>query len=209
VQRLKRIIAPTNMQYALLLAAAVCVLVACASQPELTGAWATQAALIELRESALVEIQDAPRAQQVSALIEQLEEQDREARDAVAAYRQQLLALNADYDATKGEIDRLFGDFNHERRTRQNRFVALWTRFASLTTDEAQRDAVRETAKELKKTGQEEATAAAKLASAVIKTAGNREATARDYEAALLQMREHSTALQEELVQQRIRLSRS
>jgi hypothetical protein len=118
-----------------LFAAATCLLFACASHPKSARAQGTQAILAEMRGAALVEIKDEARSREVSALIEQLAEQDRLARSAVAIYRTRLLALNADYDATEEDFHKLFSDFNNERLAHQTRIVELWTEMASLTTD--------------------------------------------------------------------------
>jgi hypothetical protein len=116
-------------------AAAACLILACASQPRPTAAETAQATLSDLRGAVLVDIKDHARAQEVSALVDRLAEEDRNARDAVAAYRGRLLALNANYDATEDEFNKLFADFNNDRLTCQHRIAGLWTRMASLTTD--------------------------------------------------------------------------
>jgi hypothetical protein len=124
-------------------AASLCVLCACAGQSKSTGAPATGTALIELRKVVLVRIEEPTHAQEIAALIDQMEEQDREARQAVAAYRKRLLALNANYDATEDDFTKLFAEFNDERLARQTGIVKLWATAASLMTD-AEWDAVGE-----------------------------------------------------------------
>jgi hypothetical protein len=76
----------------------------------------------------------------------------------------------------------------------------------SRIADNTQRAAVLDVAKALRKAGSEEASASAKSASSVIKTAKRREATPDEFAAALSQIRDHSATLQKQLVQQRFRL---
>jgi hypothetical protein len=116
-------------------AGAVCLILACASQPRPAAAETAQATLSDLRGAVLVDIKDHARAQEVSTLVDRLAEEDRNARDSVAAYRGRLLALNANYDATEDDFNELFAAFNNERLTRQHRIAELWITMASLTTD--------------------------------------------------------------------------
>ena len=116
-------------------AVAICLIVACASRPAPTPEETAHSALGQLRGALLVEIADKGRAQKAAALVDQIQEQDREARNAVVDYRQRLGTLDANYDATEDDFNKLFAEFNQERRMHQHRLVDLWTQMAGLTTD--------------------------------------------------------------------------
>src|SRR5262245_13801269 len=102
-------------------AIATLLLLACARQTKTGTAPAAQAALIELRSAALIEIKDPARARAVFALIDQLRQEDREARDAVAGYRQRVRAIDANYESSDEELRKVFAEFNQERIDRQRR----------------------------------------------------------------------------------------
>src|SRR5262245_62210861 len=95
---------------------AVCFLFACASKPLSSPGERTRAALLELRKATRDAIPDDVRAHEVSRLIDALEIEDRNARDAVAGYRERLRALDANYDTTEADFEKLFVEFNTERR---------------------------------------------------------------------------------------------
>ncbi len=116
-------------------AVAICLIIACASQPAPTPEAAAHSALSQLRGALLVDIVDKGRAQEAAALVDQIQEQDSEARDTVAHYRQRLRTLDANYDATEDDFSKLFADFNQGRLMHQHQVVDLWTRMAGLTTD--------------------------------------------------------------------------
>ena len=118
------------------LALVACLLLACASkQPKSTSAQTMQTELTELRAALLADIADSARAQQAAGLVDQLAQQDREARETAAAQLQRALVLDANYDATEDDFRKLFAEAYGERVQRQNRIVELWTQMAALTTD--------------------------------------------------------------------------
>src|SRR5262245_48728376 len=73
-------------------------------------------------------------------------------------------------------------------------------------TDETQRAAVLASAKALEKAGKAEASASARAAASIIRTAKRRDAKPEEFEAAFSQIRSNSVALQQKLVQERLRL---
>lgn len=86
-------------------------------------------------------------------------------------------------------------------------YVDRLTKYAETRIgDEAKRAAILDSAKALRKAGKDEAAASAKAASSMIETAKRREASPQEFEVALSQIRTHSLALQNQLVQQRLRL---
>ena len=114
----------------------VCLLLACATkQPKSTPAQTVQARLTELQSALHADVADPTRAQEAAGLVDQLAQQDREAREAAAAHLKRTLALDANYDATEEDFRKLFTETNEERVQRQNRIVELWTQMAALTTE--------------------------------------------------------------------------
>lgn len=86
-------------------------------------------------------------------------------------------------------------------------YVDRLTKYAETRiSDESQRAALLDSAKALRQAGRDEARNSAKAASSMIKTARRREASPEEFEATLSQIRAHSLALQDQLVQQRFRL---
>lgn len=113
-----------------------CLLLACASkQPKSTPAQTVQTTLTELRSALLADIADSARAQEAAGLMNQLAQQDREARETAAVRLQRVLVLDANYDSTEDDFKKLFAETNSERLQRQNRMLELWTQMAALTTD--------------------------------------------------------------------------
>lgn len=108
---------------------------ACAHEQEVDHAQATQAALADFRGAVLGQVQEPARAREISSIIDQLQRQDREARENVTTYRRRLEILNANYDATGEDFNKLFAEFNDQRLAHQHRVVDLWTRMARLMTD--------------------------------------------------------------------------
>ena len=68
-----------------------------------------QTALSELRGAFLVAITDKGHAQRLSIKFRK----KRAGRNAVADYRQRLVSLDANYDATEDDFNKLFADFNN------------------------------------------------------------------------------------------------
>lgn len=118
------------------LAVVVCLLLACASkQPKSTPAQKVQTTLTELRGALLADIADSARAQEAAGLVDQLAQQDREARETAAVHLERAFSLDANYDSTEDDFRKLFAETNSERLQRQNRMAELWTQMAALTTD--------------------------------------------------------------------------
>jgi hypothetical protein len=86
-------------------------------------------------------------------------------------------------------------------------YVDLVEHYATTQIEEKpRRQAVLATARKLESAGREEAKAADKAASALVKIAENRQAPPQEYEAVLSRIRGYSIHLQDELVKQRFRL---
>lgn len=94
-----------------------------------------EASEAEFRDLANDTIEDRDRA---ATFIRLLDERDALIADhagAVRRYAETMKALNADYDASRDDFERVARQYNSDRRLSQSRFVDLMSRMKAATTD--------------------------------------------------------------------------
>jgi hypothetical protein len=114
---------------------AACLIAACARGPTPAPEDAVRRSMDELRAAALTTIKDPARAKEVAGLVDQLERHFDEALKADRTHLERLWALDADYDATEADFQKLFSDFNAGAVRRRDRFVELRNRLIAATTE--------------------------------------------------------------------------
>jgi hypothetical protein len=113
---------------------------ACASRKEAPDPIKVQEEIAEYRSQELELVRSTiPDHQRADRLIQLLGERDRLISDhtqEISAYREQMSALNADYNAERQSFDRLMTGYNSQRETAQKEYVALLAAMKKETTAE-------------------------------------------------------------------------
>lgn len=120
--------------------AAVIIVFGCASGSKSLDPEAVQAkvAASEARYRDLVQktIVDTDRARAFVGLLDERETLIEAQAHAVREYTEALTVLNADYDASRSDFERVVLTYNSERRVAHSRFVDLTSRMKDTTTDD-------------------------------------------------------------------------
>src|SRR5690606_22131150 len=119
--------------------AALLVVLGCASgskaiDPEVVQA-KVAASEARYRDLARETIADADRARTFVGLLDERETLIAAQAEAVRQYAEELKTLNADYDASRADFDRVVLAYNSERRLTHSRFVDLMSRMKNTTTE--------------------------------------------------------------------------
>lgn len=113
---------------------------ACASRKDAPDPIKVQEESAEYRNQEIELVQSSvPDQERADRFIQLLSERDRLVSDhteEISAYREQMSALNADYNAERASFDLLMTSYNNERATAQKEFVALIEAMKKETTAE-------------------------------------------------------------------------
>jgi hypothetical protein len=113
---------------------------ACASRKEAPDPIKVQEEISEYRNQELELVRSTiPDQERADRLIQLLDERDRLISDhtkEISAYREQMSALNADYNAERQSFDSLMTGFNSQREMAQKEYVALLVAMKEETTAE-------------------------------------------------------------------------
>jgi hypothetical protein len=119
--------------------AVLLVALGCASGPKPVDPEALQAKIqaseTEFRELATSTIEDPGRAREFIRLLDERNELIAGHARTVRQYAESLKVLNADYDASREEIERVILKYDNDRRLMQSRFVGFMTRMKAITME--------------------------------------------------------------------------
>ncbi len=132
---------------------AAAIVLGCASGSEPIDPAAVQARIAdskaEFRALAASTIEDSGRAIAFAALLDERDALIARQSDTVKRYSESMKKLNADYDATREDFDRLTLKYNSDRRIAQSQFVNIMERMKSATTEKEWKKLVKFELKEL------------------------------------------------------------
>lgn len=121
-------------------ATSLLLLPACASRKDAPDPIKVQEEIAEYRNQELELVRSTvPDQERADRIIELLGERDRLISDhtkEISAYREQMSALNADYNSERESFDMLMTSYNSQRDTAQKEFIALLEALKKETTAE-------------------------------------------------------------------------
>ena len=114
---------------------ALLILPGCSHEPKPSALVSAKGVFDELRAAVLREIKDPERANQVTVLVDQLEQLMIDAAEARKEHAHRMRSLNANYDATEEDFRALFTGFNVKQKIRQDWLLVIDERAREITTD--------------------------------------------------------------------------
>jgi hypothetical protein len=120
---------------ALAFALGVAAIPGCSSKPPLAPEQQVQADVANLDAQIRKVVSDPARAQQLIALSQEYQQQIRQNAVLVRAYRAKLVALNANYQATRADFDALLNQHEANRESMLGKGAAIRDRMAAVATD--------------------------------------------------------------------------
>lgn len=109
---------------------------ACAGKDDVAPVDVEKQAFADLRAEIHAVIDDSERAENAVRIVSTLEQDLVRLRESIAARRQQVLELNADYDTPRSEFESYFEDAKSEILKNKQRAVESYRELSSYTTED-------------------------------------------------------------------------
>jgi len=129
---------------AILFAAIACAFAGCASKDDVSPADVEKQAFEDLRSEIRVVIDDPAREGEAIKLVDELSEDLNDLRETIAARRQRVRELNADYDTARADFEAFFDQVDRQIRWNKRQVSEKHLEFLAIMTP-AERSAVAKT----------------------------------------------------------------
>ena len=123
-----------RLKSATLFAAIACAFVGCASKDDVSPADVEKQAFEDLRSEIREVIDDPAREGEVIKLVDELSEDLSALREKIAARRQRVRELNADYDTTRAAFEAFFDQVDEEIRSNKRQVSEKHREFLTIMT---------------------------------------------------------------------------